>query len=255
MYIAIYVSAIVLVCVGAITFFIVKDQRNKKLAEKLKKQAKEETATVSNGVVKNGDYAAKGENSKTKTDDEFAQHDIGTLPQEQTGLEDFSLQFENEKKKPKPSFDLNPFNLDGGFTGHAGKSENDEVDFDDFDLDDENFGQNDDGNDDDLDKKFKEYEEFLRRNLDLDDEDLEDDDFLKDVEGNENDDKVAPAPTFNNSKSPSAADMRALQNFDYDSLRGKSEEEIAEIIKSLPPKAQEILMSDILARRNFEDEE
>lgn len=241
MYIAIYVTAIVLVCVGAITFFLVKEKKNKKLAEKLKKQAKNEAALNSGG-------AAGDENSVSKTDREFSDD---ALPQNQAGLEDFSLQFEKEEKKPKPSFDLNPFKLDNGFTGET-DNHNDESD----DLDFEDDGFDSENDDDDLDKKFKEYEEFLKRNLDLDDE-LDDEDFLKDAkfEGNENDEKIAPAPKLSRPNRPENNDLRALQNFDYDSLKGKSEEEIAELIKNLPPRAKEILMSDILARRKFEDEE
>ena len=101
-----------------------------------------------------------------------------------------------------------------------------------FDLEDEEEIEEDEENfdeeDENLNNRFEEYRKFLDQNFDFDDE--------EELEQNEN-------------------ELDALADFDFDSLKGKSEVEIAEIIKDLPPKAQELLMADILARKNFDEKE
>ena len=266
MYIAIYVSAIVLLCAGAITFFIVKDKKNKKLAEKLKQQMSEESLKP---LEKNG------ENAELATKDDL-QTKNPELNGNQNGLENFSLEFENEKPKTQTGFDLNPFSLDDEFMGRTEKKMG--IHFPQTNDEGANGPDEQTDEDDDLDRKFKEYEDFLRRNLDLDDEDLaeDDEDFAENNVAKNNtskrnesdldeefdfDDEFQPVGPENFDENSSTLprleddDLKALKNFDYDSLKDKDEEEIAEIIKKLPPKAQEILMSDILARRKFEDEE
>ena len=72
----------------------------------------------------------------------------------------------------------------------------------------------------------------------------------------ENDDKVEDDTTVIDFDTvDDSDDLDALADFDLDSLKGKSDEEIAELIKSLPPKAQELLMTDILGKKNFDDKE
>lgn len=102
------------------------------------------------------------------------------------------------------------------------KSENE---IDDIDESDEEF----------FDQKFAEYEKFLKENLDSED-DVDDEENYYEEEDNNN-------------------ELDALINFDYSSLNGKSDEEIAEIIKLLPPKAQEILINDILGKKDFDNKE
>lgn len=98
-----------------------------------------------------------------------------------------------------------------------------------FDDDDLDFEEDED-DDDFMDDKFAEYEDFLQNNL---------------HEGNNN-------PWF---KSQDENVLDELKNFDFDSLKGRSESEIKEIIKNLPPKAQEILLADVLAKKNFDEKE
>lgn len=97
----------------------------------------------------------------------------------------------------------------------------------DFEDDEEEVDEDDD---DFMDEKFAEYENFLKKNIDFED----DDDWTNEEEDD---------------------DLNAVKNFDFESIKGKDESEIREIIKSLPPKAQEILLGDILARKNFDDKE
>ena len=81
--------------------------------------------------------------------------------------------------------------------------------------------------DEDFKKRFADYEDFLKNDMDT-----------KDKESDSSD-----------------SEIDSLANFDFDSLKGKSEEEIADMIKHLPPKVQEIMMSEILTRKKYDDEE
>ncbi len=205
MYIAIYVSVIVFLCICAIVFFVVRDKKIKKkqqilLEKELKNQQDEGKQTEQTEVQ---------EIKPQKIDD--------------ANFEDYTLQIEEPAAvKPPSSIDLNPFQT------YADEEESDEQD------------------DDDVDNKFKEYEDFLRNKLNIDDDFDEDESDMRDFL-----DQVKKDTDSEESQD----DLEALKNFDYNSLKGKNEEEIVEIIKSLPPKAQQILMTDILARKNFDDED
>lgn len=101
-----------------------------------------------------------------------------------------------------------------------------------FDIKDSKSEENDD---DDflMDEKFNEYEEFLRQHA----KDFDNDEFDETDEFDEVDD---------------TADE--LNNFDFNQIKGKNDEEIADILKNLSPKAQEIILSEILARRKYDEE-
>ncbi len=252
MYIAIYVTVIVLLCAGAIAFFVFKDKKNQKLGEKLKQKAREESKLeMKQDSVLGKEIATKIEELDASKEDVTQQTD--------SELENFSLEFEDEKKKPKCKFDLDPFNLDGEFTwDHKDEKNGQNAKEDDGFEELKSFDDDEEIDDDDIDKKFKEYEEFLKRNLDLDDDDLNDDDLNDDEFINSNDrnfDESAKNPPPRQAQNLDNDDLKALQEFDYDSLKGKSEEEIKQIIGDLPPKAREILLNDILSRRDFDEEE
>lgn len=113
------------------------------------------------------------------------------------------------------------------------------------------------------DKNLSAYERFLRQQL-LDDDDDIDDDINNLTNNSENpfsspfddnpfdDDKPNSFNEINPLKEN--AHSSSLDNFDFDTLAGKTESEIKELIKDLPPKAQEIILTDILARKNWDDE-
>ena len=153
----------------------------------------------------------------------------GTELKKEVEFEDYNFEDGNEtvKRGTTKPLRINPFGFDEGA--------DDESELDDkfeeyekflrqsLDLD-EDDNQKDKKDEEDDDKKFEEYEEFLRRNLDIDD------------------------------KQNDTSDIDALANFDFNSLRGKSETEIDEILRTLPPKARELLMTDILAKKNYDEE-
>ncbi len=117
-----------------------------------------------------------------------------------------------------------------------------------------------------LDAKFAEYEKYLRENMNFDDED-EEDNFEHDnvenmpiVDDGFDDfdlDKIVEDLDEDNFKMTprKRKDIYAEYGFDIDSMKGKSPEEIAEIVKKLPANVQEMVLTDILSRKNFDDEE
>ncbi len=48
-------------------------------------------------------------------------------------------------------------------------------------------------------------------------------------------------------------DIDALMNFDFDKLKGKTREQVAEMIKDLSPTVQDFILNDIFERKNGED--
>ncbi len=129
---------------------------------------------------------------------------------------------------------------------------------------------NDYDDDDDnafLDAKFAEYEKYLRENMNFDDEDEEDnfehtdngvnmpeaDDGFDDFDL----DKIVEDLDEENVKTSSRKrkEIYAEYGFDIDAMKGKSAEEIAEVVKRLPANVQEMVLTDILSRKNFDDEE
>lgn len=87
----------------------------------------------------------------------------------------------------------------------------------------------DDENDFEIDDQFAEYEEFLKKSMQMHEDEFDEDEEL--------------------------ADEDEISRFDLNQLNGKSDVEIAEILKNLPPKMQEIIMTNILGRKDFEDED
>lgn len=98
--------------------------------------------------------------------------------------------------------------------------------FDSFEDDDDDDWDNWE-DDEDFKKRFADYEEFLKNDMDMNE----------------------------NTNDSSDSEIDSIANFDFDSLKGKSEEEIAEMIKHLHPKVQEIMMSEILTRKKYDDDD
>ncbi len=104
-----------------------------------------------------------------------------------------------------------------------------QTEFQDFQLDKDEeiqFESTDMDEDDELDRKFAEYQKFLRENLDMD-------------EGPE-----FPPEMINR-----------FETGQYDESMGKSPDEIAEALKDMPPHLRDVLLSNALARKEFEDDD
>lgn len=203
MYIAIYVSVIVLFCAIGLTIYGVHDKKNKERQRVLQEKAKTETPAVLQ------------ENLFTKVElDPMEKEEEPLQSQQEEQMEDFS------------------------FTGEE------EAESDDLDID-----------TDEIDRRFKEYEEFLRKNVYNNHEvDSNHDAEDKKVDAVPFEDDYA-GELFINTKNSDHDDLSELSDFDYNSLVGKSEQEIEDILQKLPLKVQQIMLSDILARRKFDDEQ
>ena len=222
MYIAIYVCAIILVFAMIVLFFVLRNKKDKKHLNDYKNSKAENV----DRIMKEVDLSQNLEKVKEIDRVEIAKDE----PKVDATFEDFSLDGKkNATSKPEKKAEVgvqdnntffNPFVDD--------EDENEETQY------------NDEDDDDFFDEKFAEYEKFLRENLSFE----------------ENDDKVEDDTTVIDFDTvDDSDDLDALADFDLDSLKGKSDEEIAELIKSLPPKAQELLMTDILGKQNFDDKE
>ncbi len=84
----------------------------------------------------------------------------------------------------------------------------------------------------DFAKKFAAYEKFLEE---------EDDEEEEDVNPFRNDELTE-------------LEAQAVANFDYDSLQGKTENEIKDMTKHLPRAAQEIILTEIMHRRTDDED-
>lgn len=207
MYIILYVCAIILVVVGIVLFFVLRRKKDKEHLDNYKKTRIEQAEKI----IKNEETALSLPKEIEKMPEEKKKMDVV--------LEDFSLDGESVNKA-NGNKEAQNNDLEESFVPFDSQEETN-----DFDESDEEF----------FDKKFAEYEKFLRENLDADDDDEE--------------------PQYNEDEEETNNELDALINFDYDSLKGKSDEEIAEIIKTLPPKAQEVLLNDILGKKNYDDKE
>ncbi|MGN1200923.1 MAG: hypothetical protein ACI4R8_01480 [Candidatus Caccovivens sp.] len=82
-----------------------------------------------------------------------------------------------------------------------------------------------------MNEKFETYEKFLRDSMEsVDDLQIDDDD------DDEN-------------------ELEAIMNFDFDSIKGKSKEEILEITKDLPKRVRKLILDDTLNEDDEEDED
>ena len=89
-----------------------------------------------------------------------------------------------------------------------------------------NSKQNEDEEEDEIDRRFAEYQKFLRENLEMDDEE---DGFGPEIEGQPHE-------------------------FETTDFTDKSPDEIADMVKNLPPQMREILLSNALGRNDFDEE-
>ena len=218
MYIALYCVVIAVLCGLVVTYFVVRDVKHKKKYKELNKD-------------KDVDVQHKSPLPSEKDEPSVSLENEVTEQKVEAEFEDFTLNGADEeiaKRGTSRPLRINPFSFDE----EDDKEDDVDAKFAEYEkflrqslnLDDQEEKKKENAEEDD-DKKFAEYEEFLRRNLDLNDED--------------------------NQKS----DIDALAKFDFDSIRGKSRAEIDEILRTLPPKARELLMTDILARKNYDEEE
>ncbi len=83
-----------------------------------------------------------------------------------------------------------------------------------------------DNEDDEIDRRFAEYQKFLRENLDMDNEE----------------------------ESGEVDQDNPYENFEPSDFMDKSPDEVSEMINKIPRRMQEILFSNALGRRDIEDE-
>lgn len=96
--------------------------------------------------------------------------------------------------------------------------------------------EEDDYEDDDLEKKFAEYQKFLRENLDLEDEEVE-----------------LSKPGFRRTLGNEYEEDNLNEN-DFRRFRERrTNTQLSDLMEELSPQAREIFMSDIMARREFDD--
>lgn len=104
-----------------------------------------------------------------------------------------------------------------------------QVQFEDFVLDKEEKIEKKiafDDEEDELDRKFAEYQKFLRENLESDE-----------------------MPRLAEEMRP----QREYEDIEFEDMMDKNPDEISEMIKNLPPNMREIFMSNVLARKEFDD--
>ncbi len=221
MYIAIYVCAIVLVVVLIVLFFVLRNKKDKRHLNDYKNSGIENV----DRIMKEVDFHQSIEKEQNTDQVEI----VNKEPVIDAEFEDFSLDEKKSKvsKQEVSAADNNTF-------------------FNPFVDETDDFEDDEDNGDDNFDEKFAEYEKFLRESLRYDSEE----DELKNVTNRENSGNNDVEEELEGNDA-----LNALTDFDFDSLKGKSDDEIAELIKSLPPKAQELLMTDILGKKNFDDKE
>lgn len=224
LFICLFVAAV-------LSFFIYKKVTDKKTYEKLTKNL---PATLESAEEKKEEPATENLELPKEKAEEIVKNDLANL-------EDFSFEEDKTKTEEQHDFSINPFRSrrmarDGGREKlkqdrqyHGLENKDDDMDLDFFDEE-ESVEEDSKDENSDLNEKFAEYEKFLRENLGIDDDEAE----HKPIDEDEFDD---------------------FSDFDFDSLKGKSKSEIDEIIKKLSPRAKEILLSDILARKNFDDDD
>lgn len=245
MYIAIYISAIVVFVGIALWVFWAKQKKDKKRLAGLKdgfpmqpledglplteEKQSQENVLVSKNEKEFAD--AKKEHSHAKKEINLGENVQENVPKnshvgaEEAQFEDFSLDAEEKQSQTK-----NKFATIGGKKFDKLFDFDDEID--DFDDDFPKVNDDDKLSEDEMAK----YEKSLRDSLKFD----MDEEFEK----------------FNRRKMPSfenSSPFSGMGDFDVEKLRGKSEAEIMDMIKEFPPKAQEIILTDILARKSWED--
>ncbi|MDE6583347.1 MAG: hypothetical protein K2K31_01690 [Clostridia bacterium] len=213
-----YIIVICIVFVGIISFFTIKNNKQKKRIEKYKNDRN----------VYGGDVNFQQLVTDTYTGEAVTVNDYEN--DADSSFEYFSLD------EPQEEVDVN------------------------------NIEEDEDDDNAFLDAKFAEYEKYLRENMNFDDDEEDNfenndnvvgmpvvddglDDFDLDKIVEELDD--GSAKTFPKSRN----EIYKEYGFDINSLKGKTPEEIAEIVKGLPSNIQEMVLTDILSRKNFDDEE
>lgn len=216
MYIAIYVSVILLVGAGMVASFVLYQKKQKQRVNCLKKQRSQMLEEISIETDKTKKKSKKTEKTaQTEPVEEVSVEPLIEQPPVEEKIEPVfeDYDFDGDKKDKKPS------------TKEVVDRLNQSLEEDD---DEEIYVKNSD-----FAKKFAAYEKFLEE----EDFDEEDDDGVNPFK---NDDLTELEAT-------------AVANFDYDSLQGKTENEIKDMTKHLPRAAQEIILAEVMHRR--EDEE
>lgn len=228
MYTAIYCVAIVLF-VGVLLFaFLCKEKKRKQKSAKMQlglSQTENLNTERSETLSNDEKITSKEEILKTESAQENEKNEnSGSVD---AVMEDFSLDGEKKESANKKfatvgkNFQKNIFDFEENFS----------KDFDIFD--------DDNGIDDD---EIAKYEQTLRESLKFDIDDEFDKFQKKQEEG-----LFASDPFF------AKNDFQNMPDFDFCKFKGKSQSEVLEMIKNFPPKAQEIILTDILNRKNWED--
>ena len=228
MYIAIYSFAIVLF-VGLVLFLFLRKQKNSKA-----RIAKMQMELVKPNILDNGSILNLQEKEEQVEKEVVEEVKVDPLEDEkklsveqEAIFEDFSLDG-GKKNANKPNF------------ATVGRKKIDSL----FEFEDEfdsDFPMADEADEID-EEEIARYEKSLRESLKFD-IDEEFDKFSKNQENG----------FFSNNNFTQKNDFESFSNFDINQFRGKSQSEIAEMIKNFPPKAQEIILTDILARKNWDD--
>ncbi len=228
--IIVYCVVIVLFCTGCVLFFVLKNVRDKKIRQKLlndgeKREKLKYYSKKNNGGVKYKKDAAIEEEMFGQLNEENVENQPDEEEIQQPVFEDYTLVEDNPIETQHKNFD-------------------EEHDDDFFDFRDEDFDARE--LDDDYDKILepeKEMEESgVRRRIGGENRRrhyFDDDDFDFKDEDDEEDDE----------------NMQIVKNFDFKTALTKSVDEIEEMIKDYPPRVRIFIRKEILARKNFEDEE
>lgn len=243
MYIAIYFVAIVLFCGCLLLFFF---NSHKKQNQRLAKLQKESAVDVSSDIQKVAAEPLEKLDENQKANIAVAADKGEKQTKELADFEDFSLDDEKEKAKPKNSF-----------ATVGGKNFNRLFD---FDEDEKDVDENDFLDDDEIAR----YEKTLRDSLKFDmNEELDNFNKMNAKFNNESD--FASRMSFDDenfgmksrfdggSHFGMKSSFNKVNGFDFDSLKGKTQTEIEQMIKNLDPKLQEFILADVLARKNWEE--
>ena len=191
----VYISAIILFVGTVILVSVVSQKKENKRLNDLSNEPDEKVEIVSKKA-----YAKSltKENNITEKNNQIEQSEPDKIEIEKDRVQEIELSSKNENE------------------------------LEDFSLDDEelsNGSADNEMDEDDLDRKFAEYQQFLRDNLNLDDD--------------------SDAENFN------AENFSRRMRNDEENI----EEDISESIKHLSPKMREILISNALGKRSFEDDQ
>ncbi len=208
-YVYVYIAVIVVLCATAVFCFVFFGKRDKKRKDALKEKAKIESVIEKNEPQVSADAVKNYEEAIEETP-----QPAKDLPDD--AFENYVWKTENPKAQAtgRRGAKLNPFDFDDDVGVNK-----DEPDDDDFD---------------DIDEKFREYEEFLRKNLQFDDNPSQtsDDEMLFD---------------YDEAFGTGAAQQNGVGNHNG---VGHQNQSVDEIVTNLPPKARDVVLSDKISAQS-----